>query len=90
MGVITERQWRYIQMQMGPWRKHEPEQYNISTHMPRITRQIAERAVGEDLNIERLRAMTHLKAELLTDFFSLHSERAVTKQKRAQNVLEFT
>lgn len=65
LGVITERQYRYMLQQIGMrgWRLQEPVQYEIPLEKPRLIRQMAEALYGEPLDYALIASDAHLAIE---------------------------
>jgi hypothetical protein len=69
LDIVTERQHKYLRMQLDKrgWRRHEP--VPIPPENPRVLRKMAEVAYGADLNIRQIaraaKRPTFLVAQLL-------------------------
>lgn len=65
LGIITERQYRYLFQQIGMrgWRVQEPVQFDIPLEKPRLIRQMAEALYGEPLNYALIAADANLTVE---------------------------
>jgi len=92
LGVITERQHRYLlqQVSMRGWRMREPAEYDVPMEKPRLIRQMAERIYGEPLNYELIASEAHLSAEnvkLLLERYASSAETHVPEVP--SNVLRF-
>jgi Zn-dependent peptidase ImmA (M78 family)/DNA-binding XRE family transcriptional regulator len=92
LGVITERQHRYLLQQVGMrgWRTQEPAQYDIPLEKPRLLRQLAERIYGEPLDYSRISSDLHIDSEYLRALLGRYASSSETQASEPpSNVVRF-
>lgn len=74
VGIITERQYRYLYEQLGAqgWRAQEP--IVLPAEKPRAVRKIAELVYGNPIAYEKLAADARLPVRLVKEFMEAHAE----------------
>ena len=75
LGVVSERQKRYLFQQMSArgWRKQEPAALDVPLERPRALRQMAELVYGAPLDFERLARDVHLPQALVKNAMLAHA-----------------
>jgi Zn-dependent peptidase ImmA (M78 family)/DNA-binding XRE family transcriptional regulator len=92
LGVINERQHRYLVQQIGMrgWKMQEPARFDISSEKPRLLRQLAERAYGEPINLAAIASEAHLSVESVKAILSRYASAADTQPLALpKNVVRF-
>ena len=93
LGVITERQYRYLLQQIGlrGWRMHEPAQYDIPLEKPRLIRQMAEVLYGEPLNYALVASDAHLSIDYVRGILERYasSQETQTSSDLNSKVVQF-
>jgi Zn-dependent peptidase ImmA (M78 family)/DNA-binding XRE family transcriptional regulator len=84
IGVISERQCRYLfeQMSQKGWRKREPKNLDVHIERPRALRQMAELVYGDPPDFSRMASDFQLTREFLMTLFEPYDSRGAEKEKQ--------
>ncbi len=77
IGMISERQLKYIYMQLSRrgWRTREPENLDVPNEKPRALRKMAEVIYGEQFTVPRIAADLNLPPGLIRDVIAGYASR---------------
>jgi Zn-dependent peptidase ImmA (M78 family) len=77
LEIITERQARYLFMQMRElgWDKQEPENLNINPEKPRAFKRMAEVLHGIPVNLQKVAAYNLSPTNLVKEIMAAHADK---------------
>lgn len=97
LGIITDRQARYLRKQTRDqgWDKQEPENLYIKPEKPRGLKRMAEVLHGVPVNAKIVAAYNNARVSLVDDILSAHAEKPSlhknngSQMKAGENVIQF-
>jgi Zn-dependent peptidase ImmA (M78 family)/transcriptional regulator with XRE-family HTH domain len=83
MGMLSERQCRYLfeQMSQKGWRKREPKNLDVHVERPRALRQMAELVYGDPPDFSKMASDFQLTREFVMTLFDPYDSRHSEKKK---------
>lgn len=87
LGMLTERQHRYLWEQMATrgWKVREPSNLDIPVERPRAVRKMAELLYGMPINYELLATDVHLSTGLVRQIIETHDSQDDLSRSRDEN-----